>query len=303
MKDQKMITEALNQTMTLSDGRVLGYAEAGDPEGKVLFHFHGLNSSRLEVKIAHEQMAQAGIRIIGVDRPGMGLSTFQEDRKILDFVEDVKALADKLNIDTFSVLGVSAGAAYATACVYKIPHRVLFCGMISALGPVELGIDDMGRRSRAFIFVAQNFPWLIKPIFWLVQGRLSQKESTADRFLEHIMFNLGEEDHKLLEDPRMKKALLETFQESYRNGTKGVAHDARLVLGRSWGFDLQDIHLDHIYLWHGEKDLAVPVSMARSMVKKIAGSKIKIYPNEGHLSIVFHDLHEIVEDIIGCIEK
>ena len=39
------------------------------------------------------------------DRPGFGLSDFQEDRTYLDWPEDVRELADQLGIDRFAVLG------------------------------------------------------------------------------------------------------------------------------------------------------------------------------------------------------
>lgn len=114
----------LKQMITLTDGRVLGYAESGDPKGKPLFLFHGLNFSRLEVKIVDKEMEKSGVRFIGIDRPGIGLSTFQEDRTVLDIVDDVEALADHLGIEIFSVLGISSGGKYALAYAYKIPHRL-----------------------------------------------------------------------------------------------------------------------------------------------------------------------------------
>ena len=293
-----MAAQQLNQTLTLEDGRVLGYAEAGDPKGKPVFHFHGLNSSRLEVNIAHDQMLKAGIRFIGVDRPGMGLSTFQEDREVLDFVDDVVVLADSLDIEKFSVMGVSAGTPYALACTYKIPHRLISCGIISGVAPVfEFGMDDMCRESRAFIFITQKFPWLVKPIFWLLHGRFSQNDAKADQFLENIMSVLDDVDKKLVEDPTVKRLLLETFRESYRQGSRGVACDGKLVFGKPWGFALEEIGFSPMHFWHGEKDNAVPFTMVQSMTKGLAGATLKTYPNEGHLSIVFHQLDEIIEEL------
>ena len=109
----------LNNTLTLKDGRTLGYAEAGDLKGKPLFLFHGLHSSRLEVKLFDEEMLASNIRLISIDRPGMGISTFQEKRKVLDVVADIDALANSLDIDIFSVLGSSSGVKYVLACAYS----------------------------------------------------------------------------------------------------------------------------------------------------------------------------------------
>ena len=292
-----MITEALNKTISLPDGRVLGYAESGDPKGTPLFLFHGLNSSRLEVNIVHAQMLKAGIRCIGVDRPGIGLSTFQKDREVLDFVDDVVALADSLDIDKFLVMGVSAGTPYTLACLYKVPHRVISCGLISAVAPVfAFGTVSMARESRMFILLAQKVPWLIKYVFWFLHGRLSQDNAKSDQFLESIMFALDVVDKKLIDSVSVKRALIKTFRESYKQGSKGVACDAILAFAKPWGFTLEEIGFSPIHLWHGEKDTGIPLIMVESMKKKLVGATLKTYSKEGHLSIIFNQMDDIIKD-------
>ena len=95
-----------NQTMALSDGRMLGFAQYGDPLGKPVFFFHGGAGSRLEHP-AH--VCAVGVRIIVIDRPGHGLSDYHPERQLLDWPLDVAQLADHLQIDRFYVLGWSAG--------------------------------------------------------------------------------------------------------------------------------------------------------------------------------------------------
>jgi len=63
--------ERSNRTCRLPGGRKLGYAEGGDPNGVPVFYFHGFPGSRLEATL----LPPSGIRLIGVDRPGYGLST------------------------------------------------------------------------------------------------------------------------------------------------------------------------------------------------------------------------------------
>jgi len=46
-------------------------------------------------------------RLIAVDRPGMGLSNYQANRRLLDWPEDIRLLADALGIDRFSILAYS----------------------------------------------------------------------------------------------------------------------------------------------------------------------------------------------------
>ena len=75
-----------SQQIKLRDGRMLGYAEFGAPGGRPVFYFHGFPGSRLDWPLsdADDSAAQLNVRIIAVDRPGMGLSDFKRGREILD---------------------------------------------------------------------------------------------------------------------------------------------------------------------------------------------------------------------------
>jgi len=72
----------LNQTINLSDGRTLGYAEYGVAEGQPILYFHGGNGSRLEGQWFADATTENNIQLIAPDRPGFGLSDFQPDRQI-----------------------------------------------------------------------------------------------------------------------------------------------------------------------------------------------------------------------------
>jgi pimeloyl-ACP methyl ester carboxylesterase len=60
------------------------------------------------------------LRFISLDRPGMGLSDFQPARRFGDWPADVIALADRLDIGRFAVLGLF-GWRPLRCCV--CPHR------------------------------------------------------------------------------------------------------------------------------------------------------------------------------------
>lgn len=288
--------KTIDKTITLEDGRILGYIETGDLTGKPLFLFHGLHSSRLEAKSVHENMLERGIRLIGVDRPGMGYSTFQENRKVLDFVDDVTQLAEHLKLDTFSVLGISSGGKYALACAYKIPMRLHSCNIISGAAPMELLNDEMPFFNRFFISIIQHFPWLIKPIYWFLYGRLSKKSENSDQFLAEIVHVLDEVDKKMMENKELKALLLNAFHESYAQGTKGVAYDASFDIQKNaWGFNPADITFTPIHFWHGGLDKGMPLSMTKRLIEKIPNATLKVYPHEGHISVIFNQIDEIMD--------
>jgi pimeloyl-ACP methyl ester carboxylesterase len=105
------------QLFQLPDGRMLGYAEYGDPQGRPLFYFHGWPSSRIEFAglNGNEIASQLNVRVISVDRPGFGLSSYQAHHRFADWPEDVTCLADHLGLEQFAVMSYSAGSPYALA--------------------------------------------------------------------------------------------------------------------------------------------------------------------------------------------
>jgi len=288
--------ETIDKTFTLEDDRVLGYIETGDLKGKPLFLFHGLHSSRLEAKCIEQEMYNKGIRLICFDRPGMGLSTFQENRTVLDIVDDTIALAESLDIEKFSVLGVSSGAKYALACAYKIPQRLHSCNILAGAPPMEFLTHEMPKFNRFFIILLQRFPSLIYLVYWLLYGRISKRASKSDQFLGNITQVLDDVDKKLFEDKKIKQNLLDAFHESYAQGSKGVAYDASFDIQKSsWGFKLEEIDFKPIQFWHGGLDTGVPFSMTKQMIDKIPNVTLKFYPHEGHLSLIFNQIDEVMD--------
>lgn len=136
-----------SRTLRLRDGRLLGYAEYGDPGGPALFYFHGFPGSRLEARLGDAVAARNGVRLIALDRPGFGLSHFKPGRTISEWPDDVVELADALGIDRFAVMGVSGGGPYVAACALKIPHRLIGAAMVSSTAPSDAPWDWPGARA------------------------------------------------------------------------------------------------------------------------------------------------------------
>ena len=114
----------MDRVITAADGRPLGVAEFGDPDGTPVLWCHGGPGSRLEPLWLHGAADRAGLRIVGFDRPGYGLSEPRPGRTIVDTVTDMLAVADRLALQTFATVGVSTGGAYALALAAVVPDRV-----------------------------------------------------------------------------------------------------------------------------------------------------------------------------------
>ena len=79
------ISNPTEQRLILKDGRTLGFAEYGDPKGEPMLEFHGCPSSRLEARNYDEAGKKLGARVIGIDRPGFGISTYVKGYRTVDW--------------------------------------------------------------------------------------------------------------------------------------------------------------------------------------------------------------------------
>ncbi len=273
-----------NKTLRLGDGRTLGYAVYGSAEGKALFYFHGHPGSRSEARFLAQAAVQQGIRLIGIDRPGLGLSTYQAGRCILDWPEDVVQLADALQTERFAVVGFSGGGPYAAACAYSIPDRLLACGIVSGVGHI----------SRFLAFLSQWLPRLLIP----VTRRFFQDETHAQANLVRFAGQWPEPDRKSLLQPGIKDIMAASLVEALRPGARGAAYDG-MLLGRAWGFNIEAIGFPAVYLWHGELDKEIPIATARALAQSIPQCKTTFYPGEGHISVIVNHGEEIVTTLMG----
>jgi hypothetical protein len=140
----------LNRYITLhrpgQAGQVLSYAEVGDPRGYPVVVFLGLGCVRYLVALYDEVARAEGIRLICIDRWGLGKSQDvpAESRGLLEWANVVKEVLDRLEIHTFGILAHSAGASYALATALKLKERVV--GTIHLLAPwVNMEIDGSKR--------------------------------------------------------------------------------------------------------------------------------------------------------------
>jgi pimeloyl-ACP methyl ester carboxylesterase len=88
--------------LKLPDGRILAYAQYGDPEGRPVLFLHGVPGSRLWLD--EDVTRSLKVRLVTVDRPGDGRFDLHRGGSLLTWAEDVEALADELGQERFGVV-------------------------------------------------------------------------------------------------------------------------------------------------------------------------------------------------------
>jgi pimeloyl-ACP methyl ester carboxylesterase len=283
-------------SITLSDGRKLGFAEFGDRRGQPVFYFHGFPGSRLEAKLAERIALDTHVRFIGIDRPGYGISSFKPDRTFVDWADDVIELADAFKIERFSILAVSGGGPYAAACACKIPDRLDAVGTVCGMGPVDVPglIRNMPWTYRQGLHLAQHLPAVAIGLFPLSAFFF---RNYPGRILSILSEKVETPDKIALKNNDLRRVLNTSFREAFRTSLHWPAVDG-VLYSRPWGFLLKDIDIP-FHLWHGEMDRIVPPEMGRYLAQTIPNCRSTFYPDEGHFSILLNRIEEIWK--IFCI--
>lgn len=282
-----------NRIVKLKDGRLIGFAEYGDPSGAPIFYFHGFPGSRLEAARFHELAISKAYRLIGIDRPGMGLSTIDKNRTMLSWATDVANFADCLGIEKFSIVGHSGGAPFVAVCAYEIPQRLNGAAIVSGIAPFEKPESQlaMARGQRIANGLIKVMPWLATVMMWLTHIMLKN----PGKMMAQMIKQLPEVDQLLYRDQVSADALINSTIEAFKNGVMGPSQEMRLLLN-PWGFDLENIKYP-MTIWHGSLDTQVPLSHGVIYQSLIPGAQLEVFENEGHLSLMKNHIEKILMSV------
>jgi pimeloyl-ACP methyl ester carboxylesterase len=284
----------VTDAVTLRDGRKLAYEVYGDPTGYPVLSCHGGMSSRLDAAPANNAAVAKGVRLISPDRPGMGWSTYQPGRHLLDWPDDVRQLTEALGIERFAIIGWSAGGPYAAACAAKLGDRVSAAALLSSSVPLDAYGTTRGltAEDRGFLFLSRRAPWLAGAIM-----KVSIVNASNTRLLKAVMRSFPQADRNVITEWGPPELALSFLRESVRQGPAGCIQDYR-IFGDPWGFALEEIRVP-VQIWEGGDDPTGPPGYRAFLHAHIAGSTVTVVPGEGHLSLLPHQAPAIFDALLG----
>lgn len=273
-----------DQTVTLRDGRKLGFAGYGPDAGVPVMLFGGASGRYLK-PCRDELLQKLAVQLIVVERPGYGLSDFQPGRTLLDWPDDVAQLADYLGLARFAIVAGSQGGPYGAVCGFKLADRLTSLTLVSALGPFDVpGLTEGMAPALAMLpKLARYAPFLLRPMQGATVALIRRNPEAAVR---RIFANLPASDQVILQQPDLIQAFVRDFPEAYRQGGRGAAHDI-YVACHPWGFQAAQIGAKTL-LWQGEADPNVPPVMGRYLAAQIPDCTATFVPGAGHMLFYTH---------------
>lgn len=282
------------QKFVLSDGRQLGFSVVG--EGTPVLYFHGTASSRLETLLLKEFARKYGFQIIGVDRPGYGLSSFAPRTRLRDFTADVNCLMDHLGIEKFALLAWSGGGPFGLTYVAVFPERV---SKAVVVGSPALPFDVATAHNGSLLRFAMKVPMLAMWGLKRFRAEVLKANKDIDAFLESksgrkMVASWPEADAKFFADPAWLRLMYESMAEGFRqenDGVKAVFQEHQLFI-KPWNEPIQQIPPAKLCVWQGTEDTTCRVDNAHRIVKAVPNSCLEVFEGKGH-GVMFDNLQKL----------
>jgi pimeloyl-ACP methyl ester carboxylesterase len=282
--------------LALPDGRELGFAVFGDPDAsETIFWLHGTPGGRRQIPLdARAYAEEVGVRVVGIDRPGVGWSTAHVYDDVMAFTEDLALLADELGAETMHVVGLSGGGPYTLAAGAAMPDRVRSLGVIGGVAPT-VGPDAIRGGLAA---VARPLTPLVTRARVPLGAALRQVIRVATPVAPHavdlyrILQPAG--DRRILGEADFKAMFVDDLVNGAETQFSAILSDL-LVFGKHWGFELADVKVP-VRWWHGDSDHIVPFRHGGHVVKRLPDAQLFPINGEAHLGGL-----GLARDIIGGI--
>ncbi len=292
----------LEGNIAVGDDRQIGFAEFGDPQGRAVFWLHGTPGARRQIPMeARVYAEQRKVRLIGVDRPGIGSSTPYQYDTVFAFADDMRTIADTLGIDKMEVIGLSGGGPYTLACAAAMPDRVVAAGVIGGVAPT-MGSDAIAGG------VMGSVGLRVAPLLQAAGGPIGLAASLLIRLIRPLASPAAdlygrvspEADRRLLARPEIKAMFLDDLLNGSRKQMAAPFADV-VVFARDWGFRLDEVKVP-VRWWHGDHDHIVPFEHGQHVVAKLPDVELYHLPGESHLAGLGR-AEEILGTMVGLWDR
>ncbi len=294
---KEILEPRLEGTVLLRDGRSIGFAEYGTPDGAPIFWFPGTPGGRRQIPPRARRAAeQRNVRLIAVERPGLGASTPHLYGSLLGWADDVEEIADRFGLERFGLVGLSGGGAYVLACAYQLVERVIGGAVLGGVAPARGddapagGAVGFAARGRFFLHAFRE------PFARALWATVYSLRPLASRVFDLFVSTMPEGDQEVMQRPEMKQMFLDDMLRASRRQLHALVYDA-VLFTRPWGFSPREIRVP-IRFWHGDADTFVPLEHAEHLAALIPDTELRIRPREGHMGNL-DAAEEVLDTLLG----
>jgi pimeloyl-ACP methyl ester carboxylesterase len=264
-KNRRIIFHSDHSRFVEIDGVRLHYQEAGDVTAPPLLLIHGFASSTIVWSKVFLSLADAGFRVIALDMLGYGYSgkPRKGEYTIASQARLTIDLLDRLRIKRATIVGSSYGGAVAATVALDYPTRVnklVLVGAVSNNRPLAYKLMR--------VFSAPLVGDVVSPLLIGSRRLLRMRmKKVYDRHSWVLDERRVDARHQPLRASRTQRAIVRTVRGW---DAERISRDAHLIKQPT------------LLLW-GENDFEIPLEDGECLHHKIAGSRLIVFLNCGHL--------------------
>lgn len=278
--DPELHGHPLFRTVPLCGGRQLGYFEYGDPDGIPAVYLHGSLDAGLFMR--SQKLNGNGVRLIAVERPGVGESTPSPDPSPEAYARDLVQLADALQLDGYAVIGRSMGSWDAVALTLADPSRARLLVLASGRLPVSETTQHAHEQ----------------PFYRALFQSIWQSEAVGKAMLRMLLLQLHLRgpaaflqasgrprlECELIANPLFMRHIRAVWLRSGMHGPDPVHAHLKLYRDAVTDPPWQNLSVPTV-LVHGDVDGEVPVSRLEAQTQSFTQRQIVVFPGVGHMLV------------------
>ncbi len=256
-------------------GRKLAWSEWGARDGRVVVFCPGAGMAGA-LPFGSDAAERLSLRIISVDRPGLGGSDEHREKNFESWAKDIAELLKSFGCDTAPVIGFSQGAVFALA----LGAHGVASSVTAVSGTDELTHPEvkalLSEQISGFVQYAENDPAGLE--------REIAGSASAEWLWQMIETMSGNKDREIYARDDFAPAYREALAQGFRQGAAGYARDTVLA-SAAWPFRVEDINCP-VYLWYGLEDMSPVHSPDHGAILASRITGAKLMQIEGHGSAI-----------------
>jgi pimeloyl-ACP methyl ester carboxylesterase len=271
------------------EGRTVGWTEWGPADGEPVLFCSGAGTSST-LGFGGDVVDDLDVRLICVDRAGLGRSSPDPRKSLASHARDVGAVIAARGLGTPPCVAVSQGAPFGVA--------IAGAGLVRALAIVA-GQDELAHpRMR---------PLVVPDVLRLIDTIAADRDAfeadfaakvDADGLWQLVIAMSAPRDRALYEEPAFAAAYRRALREGFAQGPAGYVRDLTLALS-PWSTPPEQIDVP-AHLWYGALDTS-PVHSpdhGATLATRIPRAVRRLLPEEGG-SLLWTRARDILADLLA----